>query len=443
MKYCNGMVKSTKNPAESQDTRRSPAGSVKFSCLSKHFFLHYRNAVIFPTQPTRMLNIALFGPPGAGKGTQSEFLINKYNLFYISTGDILRKEIADKTKLGLEAQHIIASGGLVSDEIIVQIIEKTITEHPDANGFLFDGFPRTYIQAYILEGLMLKLHTSLTRLISLEVPEEQAVARLVNRGRTSGRPDDAEDVIRNRLREYRQKTLPVLQFYKDKGIYTEVDGSKTIEDVTEQISAVVKEEMSKKLFNIVIFGYPGSGRGSQGRALAEKFGLEYVSTGDMLDQEIEAKSEIGCRIIELYENGQLVPDEIVVQLIEKKLATKSKNVKGFIFKGFPRTLVQSYILDGLLMKHGSKISMILELEVPTLELINRLDERSKTDDCMPYDTSTSKIVKRLQEHETKTVPVIEKYKQLHGVVKIDGLGAFDEVFHRLACEVENQLKTMR
>ena len=94
-----------------------------------------------------MLNIALFGPPGAGKGTQSEYLINRYNLFYISTGDLLRREIAQKTRLGIEAQSIIASGGLVSDEIIVQIIEKTITENPQSNGFLFDGFPRTYIQA--------------------------------------------------------------------------------------------------------------------------------------------------------------------------------------------------------------------------------------------------------------------------------------------------------
>jgi hypothetical protein len=103
-----------------------------------------------------MLNIALFGPPGAGKGTQSELLLKKYSLFYISTGDSLRTEMAGKTKLGLEAQNIIAAGGLVSDEIIVQLIEKTITENTDSNGFLFDGFPRTYIQAYILEGLMLK-----------------------------------------------------------------------------------------------------------------------------------------------------------------------------------------------------------------------------------------------------------------------------------------------
>ncbi len=389
-----------------------------------------------------MLNIALFGPPGAGKGTQSEFLIKKYNLFYISTGDLLRKEIANKSKLGLEAQSIIASGGLVSDEIIVQIIERTITDNPDSNGFLFDGFPRTYIQAYILEGLMLKLNTSLNCLISLAVPEEESVTRLLKRGKSSGRSDDNETVIRNRLREYSEKTLPVLQFYRDKGIYREVDGTRNIDEVNSDITEIIKSELSKQLLNIVLFGYPGCGRGSQGKALAKKFGLEYVATGEMLDKEIKNGTPIGKKITDLYENGQLVPDEIVVQLIEKKLAD-SKDIKGFIFKGFPRTLVQSYILDGLLKKYGSSISKIIELEVPMLELIKRLDERSKTENCMPYDTSTAKIVQRLQEHETKTVPVIQKYNQLHGVTKINGLGTFDEVFTKLSYEIENGFKNMR
>jgi len=192
----------------------------------------------------------------------------------------------------------------------------------------------------------------------------------------------------------------------------------------------------------VLFGYPGSGRGSQGKALARKFGLEYVATGSMLEQEIKDGTATGKSITALYENGQLVPDEIVVQLIEKKLAD-SKDVEGFIFKGFPRTLVQSYILDGLLKKHGSSISKIIEIEVPTLELIGRLDARSKTAGCMPYDTSTSKIVKRLHEHETKTVPVIEKYNQLHGVLKIDGRGTFDEVFARISAGIEEGFKSMR
>jgi len=389
-----------------------------------------------------MLNIALFGPPGAGKGTQSELLIKKYNLFYISTGDLLRKEMADTPRLGMEAQGTIAAGGTVPDEIIVQIIEKTITENPGSNGFLFDGFPRTYIQAYILEGLMLKLNTALNCLISLNVPEEESVRRLMSRGMTSGRSDDTESVIRNRLREYDQKTLPVLDFYREKGSYIEVDGMAGIAEVHQQVTGIIRQELSKSLFNVVVFGYPGSGRGSQGKALARKFGLEYVATGQMLETEIKQGTETGKRITALYENGQLVPDEIVVQLIEKRLAT-SKGVKGFIFKGFPRTLVQSYILDGLLKKHGSAISQIIEIEVPTLELIRRLDERSQTDGCMPYDTSTSKIVKRLHEHETKTVPVIEKYNQLHGVIKIDGMGSFDDVFARASAVIENGFKNMR
>ncbi len=382
-----------------------------------------------------MLNVALFGPPGAGKGTQSQSLVEDFNLFYISTGDLLRKELAAETKLGLEARSIIASGGLVSDEIIVQVIEKTITEHPEANGFLFDGFPRTYIQCYILEGLMLKLNTSLSCLISLEVDEETSVRRLLERGRTSRRTDDSETVIRNRLREYKEKTLPVLDFYRQKGNYRHVDGSRTIEEVAADIRAIIRDELARHLVNVVVFGYPGSGRGSQSKALARKYGLEYVATGPLLDQEIKAGTALGRKIVGLYESGQLVPDEIVVPLIERKLE-RSREVKGFIFKGFPRTLVQSYILDGLLRKVGSSVSRSIEIEVPMLELIKRLDERSRTDRCMPYDDTTAKIVKRLAEHETKTVPVIEKYSQLHGVVKVDGMGSFEDVFARTSRVLE-------
>ncbi len=386
-----------------------------------------------------MLNIALFGPPGAGKGTQSEFLIKKYNLFYISTGDLLRKELAAETKLGLEAKSIIAEGGLVSDEIIVQIIEKTIKSNSEANGFLFDGFPRTYIQAYILEGLMIKLNSNLDCLICIEVPEDESVKRLLNRGKTSGRSDDNETVIKNRLNEYKQKTLPVLNFYKERGNYFAVNGLQSINKVTEDIEKLINVRLSKKLLNIVMFGYPGSGRGSLGKALAEKYNLEFVATGAMLEGEIDAGTETGKKIKDLYDSGKLVPDDIVVPLIEKKIE-ESKDVKGFIFKGFPRTLVQSYILDGILKKHDSYIAKIFEIEVDTLELIKRLDQRSKTDACMPYDKGADKIVKRLQEHKEKTIPVIEKYKENHEVCVIDGMPTFNEVLESLSNEIERSFK---
>ena len=389
-----------------------------------------------------MLNIALFGPPGAGKGTQSAFLIEKYKLFYISTGDLLRKELKDETELGLEAKSIIEEGGLVSDEIIVQIIEKTIQNNPEANGFLFDGFPRTYVQAYILEGLMIKLDTTLNKLVSIEVPEEESVARLLERAKTSGRSDDNEDVIRTRLSEYTEKTLPVLKYYKDKGIYTKVDGLNGIGDVTADIEVIIEEELSKSMLNIAMFGYPGSGRSSQAMKLSQKYDLEYVSTGRMLEEEIEKGSETGKRITSLYEAGKLVPDDIVVELIENKIIN-TKHPNGFIFKGFPRTLVQSYIFDGIMKKHGLALTKIFELRVPTLELLKRLDRRRVEDGTKPYDSTTEKIIDRLQMHEKRAIPVIKRYKKSHNVTKVDGTLPFDEVFENLCVEIDTGAKNLR
>lgn len=384
-----------------------------------------------------MLNIALFGPPGAGKGTQADLLIEKYNLHYISTGDLLRKEIADCTKLGRKAKDIIAKGGLVSDEIIVQIIENTINENPQADGFLFDGFPRTYVQAYILSGLMIKLRTKLNCLISLELDEEVAVQRLLERGKSSGRSDDNERVIRNRLKEYHDKTLPVLDFYKAKGIHHAINSQQSIKDVHADIEKVLQTELNKKLLNIVIFGKPGSGRGNQGLALAEKYGLEYISIGTMLEDEIKKGTKIGRKVKADREKGKLAPDDVFVELIEQRIENM-KGAKGFVFKGFPRTLVQSYILDGMLQQYGTKISKIFDIKVPTLECFTRLNKRSKTDYAKAYDMSTENILTRMHEHETKTVPVITKYSKTHDVIEIDGALPFDNVFESLVEEIDNK-----
>jgi adenylate kinase len=389
-----------------------------------------------------MINIALFGAPGAGKGTQSEYLIKKYKLHYISTGDLLREELKAETKIGLEAKSIIAEGGLVSDEIIVQIIEKTIKQNPDANGFLFDGFPRTYVQAFILEGLMINLNTSLNCLINIEVSEEVSTQRLLGRAKEQSRSDDNEVVIRKRLREYQEKTLPVLDFFRERGICKSVNGEQPIDTITRDIELIVNEEMSKQMFNVLVMGYPGAGRGSLGLALAKKYGLEHLSTGKMLEEEIVRGTEVGVKAKRLFENGQMAPDDIVVPLIEKRIQA-TKNSKGYVFTGFPRTLVQSYILEGLLKKHGMKISHFVELEVPTLELVKRLDARSKTDRCMPYDTTTQKIIQRLIDHETKTLPVLERYRQRHEVAAIDGTGTREEVAERAYADMENRFKYLR
>ncbi|MBI2418755.1 MAG: nucleoside monophosphate kinase, partial [Ignavibacteriales bacterium] len=271
---------------------------------------------------------------------------------------------------------------------------------------------------------------------------EISVQRLLKRGENSGRLDDNDTVIRQRLKEYDEKTLPVLEFYKSKGVFFEVSGAQDVETVTQQIDKVVEDLLSKRLYNILLFGYPGSGRGYHGQALVEKYGFEYIATGAILEKEILNDTIVGRHIRKAYEAGEHVPDDIVVDIIEKKLDS-IKNARGFIFKGFPRTLVQSYILDGLLQKHDTNISKIIELEVPPLDLILRLSERGDQGKQLPYDSSVHQIVRRLKEHESKTVPVINKYKQTKGVTTIDGLGAFEEVFERICAEVETGLKSYR
>jgi len=179
-----------------------------------------------------MLNIALFGPPGAGKGTQSKLLLEKYNLTYISTGDILREEISKKTPLGIEAKGIIEKGGLVPDDLIVQIIEKKVTMNLNTAGILFDGFPRTVVQAYILEGLLSKMNTSLTCMLSLEVPKDELINRMLERAKVGGRADDTMDVIKVRLEEYENKTKPVIEFYREKNKYFPIDGVGSVDTIS-------------------------------------------------------------------------------------------------------------------------------------------------------------------------------------------------------------------
>lgn len=186
-----------------------------------------------------MLNIILFGPPGAGKGTQSQFLREKYQLTYISTGEILREEIAAETELGLQVKEIISQGNLVNDEIVAKIIEKRLSGNLTSAGFLFDGYPRTVKQAEILDEMMKKYDMDLTGVLSLEVPEELLIERMLERGKTSGRADDNIDSIKHRFVEYEAKTRPVLDYYVGKGNLQPVNGVGEIMQIFENLCKVI------------------------------------------------------------------------------------------------------------------------------------------------------------------------------------------------------------
>lgn len=187
-----------------------------------------------------MINIVLFGKPGAGKGTQAEFLKGKYNLTHLSTGDIFRFNIKNDTDLGRLAKTYMDKGDLVPDAVTIQMLQSEVDKNPDSAGFLFDGFPRTISQAEALDSFLETKNQSITATIALEADDEVLVQRLLERGKTSGRPDDQdEEKIRNRYQEYNEKTAPLMNYYKEQNKFYAVDGIGSITEITERLSAVI------------------------------------------------------------------------------------------------------------------------------------------------------------------------------------------------------------
>ena len=187
-----------------------------------------------------MINIVLFGKPGAGKGTQAEFLKEKYNLTHISTGDVFRYNLKNNTPLGIEARVYMDAGDLVPDELTTKMLIDEVNKHPNTNGILFDGYPRTISQAEALDAILPTIGSEVAATIALEADDNILVERLLERGKTSGRIDDQdEDKIRNRYQEYNEKTAPLMGYYKDQNKFYAVNGIGTIQEITERLTAVI------------------------------------------------------------------------------------------------------------------------------------------------------------------------------------------------------------
>ncbi|HEU4555263.1 MAG TPA: adenylate kinase [Chitinophaga sp.] len=195
-----------------------------------------------------MVNIILFGPPGSGKGTQSANLIKKYGLIHLSTGDLLRSEINAQTPLGMEAKKVMDQGQLVPDEVVIGMISSKLDANPEARGFIFDGFPRTTAQAEALDKLLALKKTSISAVLSLEVPEDELIKRLLNRGLTSGRSDDAnEEIVKARIVEYHNKTAPVADHYAKYGKFKKIKGNGSIDEIFALLSKELDELMAEKV----------------------------------------------------------------------------------------------------------------------------------------------------------------------------------------------------
>jgi adenylate kinase len=188
-----------------------------------------------------MLNIILFGPPGVGKGTQSKLLIEKYGIKHLSTGDMLRAEIASGSELGNRVKSIMDSGVLVSDDIVNEIVQSQVRANRDAKGFIFDGYPRTVAQAGKLDEILAAIGEKMTGLFELEAPEDELVRRILKRAVESGREDDTEEVIQNRLVEYYSKTAPVADYYAAKGMRHTVNGLGTLEEILARLCEAIDQ----------------------------------------------------------------------------------------------------------------------------------------------------------------------------------------------------------
>jgi adenylate kinase len=187
-----------------------------------------------------MFNLILFGPPGSGKGTQSDKLVAKYGLVHLSTGNLLREEIAAKTPLGIQASGFMDKGQLVPDEVVIGMVDSYFEKHKDAIGFLFDGFPRTAAQANALDKLLELKKTGISKVLILDVDEEELIKRLILRGKTSGRSDDADEkILRSRQDVYKKETLPVAAYYAKAKKVTHVDGMGEINGIFERLCSQI------------------------------------------------------------------------------------------------------------------------------------------------------------------------------------------------------------
>lgn len=193
-----------------------------------------------------MLNIVIFGAPGSGKGTQSERLISKFGLHHISTGEVLRKEIANNTELGKTADSYISKGQLIPDELMIRVLENVLDSEPEKikQGVIFDGFPRTIEQAKVLKKMLESRNTKIHAVIGLEVADEELIKRMINRGKETGRADDNLDTIKNRLKVYHTQTSPLRDYYMNEGKYHSINGSGDVQEIAERINSSLKEKLS-------------------------------------------------------------------------------------------------------------------------------------------------------------------------------------------------------
>lgn len=353
----------------------------------------------------RFPNIIIIGQQGSGKGAYAQGLCKKFGYVHISTGDLLREEIKKGSEIGKKIENIVKSGSLVSDEIVTEILEKKLKEVEGP--FILDGYPRTTSQIFLLNEILNKLGKSIDLVISLKLPDELSIERIVNRrtcrncgwvcnikfmppkvankcdvcgGELYQRDDDKEEIVRRRLEEHHKQVKPILEHYSSLGLVKNIDSSRDYDIVMREIEKIIEDfvkenEMINKKCAIVLLGPPGSGKGTLAKTISEKLNLLHIETGRLIREEIEKGSEIGIKVKEIVAQGKLVSDEIINSLVKENLK-KIKDKNGVIFDGYPRKISQAEALKNMM-----KVDLVINLFAPEKILIARITGRRTCKNC--------------------------------------------------------------
>jgi len=435
------------------------------------------------------MRVIITGPPGAGKGTVAPMLVQRYGLKHLSTGDMLRAAVANKTDLGKKAGALMEKGALVPDDLVNGIVKEALESKECRPGFILDGYPRTIGQAETLVKMMGP--QGITHVIELDVPHEKLEERICGRRihKSSGRSyhvkfnppqvegkddvtgedlitrkDDTKEALKTRLEKFKKETMPVVDFFKklNSFVHKPVDTSGPPKESIENVRRVMEPRI------VVLTGPPGSGKGSQAPKMVEKYGLKHLSTGDMLRAAVAAGTPLGKKAKEVMEKGELVSDDLVNGIVAEALQ-KPECQAGVILDGYPRTLGQAKALVSMLRGVGRRVTDCVEIVVPFEALEERIcgrrihkpsgrsyhikfkppkeegkDDHTGEDLIQRKDDNPESLKTRLKSYSAETKPIVNFLKGFGIHRHIDGHdkpdGVWDKIKKALDMSSETPLK---
>ncbi|KAL7747625.1 hypothetical protein RI367_007066 [Sorochytrium milnesiophthora] len=366
--------------------------------------------------PNVSRNIVLvLGGPGSGKGTQCDRIVESLGYVHLSTGDLLREECAQGSALGRTIEQIMKEGSMVSMDITRKLLISAMNRHPQAKGFLLDGYPRTVEQA----DDVVQQFGRPVKVIYYECPQDVLVERLLERGKTSGRADDNLESIKKRITTFLDTTMPVVQYFERLGLVSVVPSNLEVAEVTRQTLALFHAPSFRNV--VLVLGGPGSGKGTQCANIVSKLGFVHLSCGDLLRAEVAQGTPLGVQIANIMKEGQMVSMDITRRLLLNAMSANTR-AKGFLIDGYPRTVVQAQDFLATICKPAA----VLYYEAPEEVLVERLLERGKTSGRA--DDNLESIQKRIKTFLESSLPVVEFFEtHEQAVSRIPAVAAVEEI----------------